>query len=108
MPGGPTPATRSSRMRCMPWCSRKSEKYLLKKNHMNRSESKRRQHCVTMPMIAQSRKTTKWSGDRQTFRKRIQNNDSEDDPGSQENNGEDARNVYQRPARTKEQTNRDE
>ena len=27
-------------------------------------------------------------------RKRIQNNDSEEDPGSQENNGEDARNVY--------------
>ena len=36
---------------------------------------------------------------------RIQNNDSEDVPGSQENNGEDARNVYQK---TKEQTNRDE
>ena len=45
-----------------------------------------------------------WSGDRQPSRKRIQNNDSEDDPGSQENNGEDARNVYQRPTRTKEQT----
>lgn len=27
MPGGPTPATRSSRMRCMPWCSRNPEKY---------------------------------------------------------------------------------
>ena len=44
--------------------------------------------------------------------KRIQNNDSEDDPRSQEKNGgkggEDARNVYQRPRRTKEQTNRDE
>ena len=39
--------------------------------------------------------------------KRIQNNDSEDDPGSQENNGDDARNVYQRP-RTKEQTKKDE
>ena len=33
--------------------------------------------------------------------KRIQNNDSEDDPGSQENNEEDARNVYQIPAGTK-------
>ena len=33
------------------------------------------------------------------------NNDS-DDSGSQENNGEDARNVYQKPIRTKEQTNR--
>ena len=37
--------------------------------------------------------------------KRIQNNDSKDDPGSQENNGEDARNVYERPTRTREQTN---
>ena len=37
-------------------------------------------------------------------RRRIQNNDSEDDPGSQKKNGEDARNVYQRPGRTKEQT----
>ena len=36
--------------------------------------------------------------------KRIQNNDSGDDPGSWENNGEDARNVYQRPGKTKEQT----
>ena len=33
------------------------------------------------------RKTTKLSGDRQPSRKRIQNNDSEDDPGSQEKNG---------------------
>ena len=30
--------------------------------------------------------------------------DSEDDPGSWKKNGEDARNVYQRPRRTKEQT----
>ena len=52
------------------------------------------------------RKTTKWSGDRQPSRKIIQNNDSENDPRSWENNGEDARNVYQRPIRTKEQTNR--
>ena len=36
--------------------------------------------------------------------KRIQNNDSGDDPGSWENNGEDARNVYKRPGKTKEQT----
>ena len=42
------------------------------------------------------------------FRKRTQNNDSEDDPGCQKQNGEDARNVYQRPGRNKEQTNRDE
>ena len=48
-------------------------------------------------------KTAKWSGDRQPSRKRVQNNDSEDDPGSQENNGGDARNAYQRPRRTKEQ-----
>ena len=39
----------------------------------------------------------------QSSRKIIQN-DSEDDPGSWENNGEDARSVYQRPIRTKEQT----
>ena len=39
-----------------------------------------------------------------TFQKKIQNNNSEDEPVSWENNGEDARNVYQRPARTKEQT----
>ena len=38
-----------------------------------------------------------------TFQKRIQNNDSEDDSGSWKNNGEDARNVYQRPRKTKEQ-----
>ena len=42
--------------------------------------------------------------------KRIQNNDSEDDPRSQEKNGgkyrKDARNVYQRPRRTKKQTNK--
>ena len=31
----------------------------------------------------------------------MQNNDSEDDPDSWENNGEDPRNVYQRPRRTK-------
>ena len=36
--------------------------------------------------------------------KRIQNNDSEDDPGSWGKNGKDARNLYQRSIRTKEQT----
>jgi len=46
-------------------------------------------------------KTTKWSGNRQLSRKRIQINDS-DDPGSWENSGEDARNVYQISTRTKE------
>jgi len=40
-------------------------------------------------------KTTKWSGNRQSSRKRNQNNDREDDPGSQEDNGEDPRNFYQ-------------
>ena len=54
------------------------------------------------------RKTTKWSRDRHPPRKIIQNNDSEDDTGSQEKNEgkdwKDARNVYQRPRRTKEQT----
>jgi len=50
------------------------------------------------------RKTMKWSGDRQPSRERIQNNDSADDPGSWKQNGEDARNVYQRPRRTKAQT----
>ena len=34
-------------------------------------------------------KETKWSRDRQHSRKIIQNNNSEDDPGSLENNGED-------------------
>ena len=42
------------------------------------------------------------------FRKRTRNNDSEDDPGCQKQDGEDARNVYQRPGINKEQTNRDE
>ena len=37
----------------------------------------------------------------QLSRKTIQNNDCEDDPGSQKNNGEDARNVYQRPKELK-------
>ena len=39
----------------------------------------------------------------QLSRKIIQDNHSEDDPGSWENSGEDARYIYQRPARTKEQ-----
>ena len=53
-------------------------------------------------------KKTKCSGERQPSRKRILNNDSEDDPESGVKNGEDARNVYQRPRRTKAKTNRDE
>ena len=52
-------------------------------------------------------KATKWSRDRQPSRKRIQNNDSEDDSGSLENNGEDVADVYQRPRRNKiQQTDR--
>ena len=47
------------------------------------------------------RKPTKLCWDSQTFRKIIQNNDREDDARSQKNNGEDARNIYQRPTRTK-------
>ena len=42
------------------------------------------------------REATEQSGDKQPSRKRIQNNDSKDDPESQENNGENARSVYQR------------
>ena len=47
-------------------------------------------------------------GDRQPSRKRIQNNDSDDDIGSWGKNGgkdwEEARNIYKRPRRTKKQT----
>ena len=43
-----------------------------------------------------TKKNGQIKGDRQPSRKRIQNNDSEDDPGSQKQNGEIARNVYQR------------
>ena len=39
-------------------------------------------------------KTPKLSGNRQASRKRIQNYDSEDNPGFWKNNGEDARNVF--------------
>ena len=42
----------------------------------------------------------------QPSRKRVQNNVSKDDPGFQEKNGEDAKNIYQRPKRTKEQNSR--
>ena len=45
--------------------------------------------------------------DRQSSRKIIKNNDSDDEPGSQEHTGEDVRNGYHKPTRTKEQTNRD-
>ena len=41
-------------------------------------------------------KKNKQSRDSQPSRKIIQTNDSEDDPGSQKKNGQDARNVYQR------------
>ena len=55
-------------------------------------------------MKGQDKTPEKLNGDRQPFRKRIQNNNSEDNLGSQKKNGEDARNVYQRSGRTKEQT----
>ena len=41
-------------------------------------------------------------------KKKNQNNDSEGDPGSWKNNGENTRNIYQRTRKTKEQANRDE
>ena len=44
--------------------------------------------------------------EKEPARKRIQNNDSEDDPGSWENNGENAKIVYQRLGIAKEQINR--
>ena len=50
-------------------------------------------------MKGQDKTPEKLNGDRQPFRKRIQNNNSEDNLGSQKKNGEDARNVYQRPTR---------
>ena len=54
------------------------------------------------------RKATTWNGYRQPSWKIIQNNDNKDDLESQKENRdkccEDARNVYQRPRRTKEQT----
>ena len=50
--------------------------------------------------------------DKENSRKRIRNNDSEDDSEFQENNEgkdwENSRNVYQRPRLTKEQITRDE
>ena len=50
-------------------------------------------------------KTTKWSGDRKTSRKRIQKNDNEDNPGPWKNNGgkdqEDARTLYKDPEELK-------
>ena len=60
-----------------------------------------------------STKWTKWSGDRQPSRKRIQNKNSENNPGSQKKNGgyggkdwKDARDLYQRIKN--KQTNKDE
>ena len=68
----------------------------------------KKQKVISSKKGQNPRKTIKGSRDRQPSRKRIQNNDSENYPGAWENNGEDAINVYQRPTRTKEQTNRDE
>ena len=55
--------------------------------------------------LRKTMKKMKESGDKQPSRKIIQNNDSEDDPGSWENNEKYARNVYHRPTRINEQTN---
>ena len=68
--------------------------------------------CAALHGVTKNRTwlTLNWTElrDRQSSRKRIQSSDSEDDSGSQKKNGdkdwEDARNVYQRPRRTKEQT----
>ena len=71
------------------------------KLHYSKLEKKKkkwnyREICPRWKNKIKSRKTTKWNGDRQS-KKRIQNNDSEDDPESQEKNGdkdwEDARNI---------------
>ena len=50
---------------------------------------------------------TEQSGDKQPSRKRIQNNDSKDDPESQENNGE-MQEVFTKEINNKQRTNRDE
>ena len=83
--------------------------WLEQKSH-NRKLTKMKKQKVLSQMKQQYKiieKATKWSRDRQPSRKRIQNNDSEDDPGSLENNGEDVADVYQRPRRNKiQQTDR--
>ena len=53
------------------------------------------------------REATEQSGDKQPSRKRIQNNDSKDDPESQENNGE-MQEVFTKEINNKQRTNRDE
>ena len=96
------------------WATRETERS--KKNH-NPTATKTKPHYRKLisverhKVISQMRdkvktiKTIKWSGDRQPSRKRIHNNDNEDDSASQKKNEgrdwEDARNVYRR---IKEQT----
>ena len=82
----------------------KTTTILQKVNHNEKAES----YVPDEGIRYSPRKPTELSGNRQPSKKIIQNNDSEDDPRSQEKNGgkdwEDARNVYRRPRRTKEQT----
>jgi len=59
------------------------------------------------PGNLESSLTTKCSGNKQPSSNGIQNNESEDDSRSQENNGEDLRNIYQRPYKN-QRTNRDD
>ena len=75
----------------------KTKTILQKINHDERAES----YVPDEGTRKKPRKTTKWSENRQTSRKIIQNNDGEDGLGSWENNEEDARNVYQRSIGTK-------
>ena len=73
---------------------------LWKENHIHRKIDKMKMQRTLYQMKEQEtppRKTTKWSRNKQPSRKRIQNNDSEHDPGPRKKNGdkdwEDARNV---------------
>ena len=57
---------------------------------------------IISQMKEQDKTSEKQLKDRQPSKKKTQNNDSEHDLGSQ--TGEDTRNIYRRPRRTKEQT----
>ena len=61
----------------------KSTTILQKVNHNEKAES----YVPDEGIRYSPRKTTELSGNRQPSKKIIQNNDSEDDPGSQEKNG---------------------
>ena len=73
---------------------------LWNENHIHRKIDKMKRQRTMYQMKEQGKtpeKQLKWSGDRQPSRKRIQNNNSEDDPGPRKKNGskdrEEARNV---------------